>query len=95
VDTLEDTPAPRQFGWSRKNTKPKLKRFLTPHDLPSKGINYHSNHLRKMWQRKPPDFPPPTRLSPRKIAWPEEVIDAWLESKLKTKTKTKTKGGRA
>ena len=55
-------------------------RFLTPKDLPDKGINYHPNHLRLLWQSG--KFPPPTQLSPRKIAWPEEVIDAWMHSKI-------------
>jgi hypothetical protein len=56
------------------------KRFLAPKDLPAKGIPYHPNHLRKMWTTG--KFPAPVKLSPHRIAWPEEVIDAWLDSKV-------------
>lgn len=59
---------------------PKPKRFLTPKDLPGKGITYHGNYLRKLWTTG--KFPPPIKLSPHRIAWPEEVIDAWLDSKI-------------
>ena len=72
----------RQFGYSRRD-KRQMKsptRSLTPKDLPAKGINYHPNHLRLLWQSG--KFPPPTHLSPRKIAWPEEVIDRWMHSKI-------------
>jgi Prophage CP4-57 regulatory protein (AlpA) len=55
-------------------------RLLTPMMLPPKGIRYHPNHLRRMWQRG--DFPKPIRLSIHRIAWPEEVIDAWIREKI-------------
>jgi hypothetical protein len=61
-----------------------VKRILSPKELPTKGIHYHPNHLRRLWMRG--DFPAPIRLSPRKLAWPEEAIDAWLDSKLKGAT---------
>jgi hypothetical protein len=55
-------------------------RYLALKDLPEKGINYHTNHLRRMWGDG--RFPPPIHLSPRKLAWAESVIDAWLASKM-------------
>ena len=71
----------RQFGYSRRGQRMKSPtRFLTPKDLPAKGIHYHPNHLRLLWQSG--KFPPPTHLSPRKIAWPEAEIDAWMQSKI-------------
>lgn len=54
-------------------------RLLAPGDLPAKGIQYHMNHLRRLWQRG--DFPAPIKLSPRKNVWAEEAIDAWINSK--------------
>lgn len=69
-----------QFGTARKPAKPAGKRYLTVKDLPPKGINYHPNHLRRMWDKG--RFPKPIHLSPRKLAWPESVIDAWLASKM-------------
>lgn len=54
-------------------------RYLTLKDLPEKGICYHVNHLRRMWGDG--RFPQPIHLSPRKLAWAESVIDAWLASK--------------
>lgn len=55
-------------------------RYLTLKDLPEKGIRYHTNHLRRMWNDG--RFPPPIHLSPRKLAWAEETIDAWIASKM-------------
>ena len=60
--------------------KPTGTRFLALKDLPAKGIYYHINHLRRMWNDG--RFPPPVHLSPRKLAWAEDVIDAWLASKM-------------
>lgn len=51
-------------------------RHLTVHDLPYKGINYHRNHLRRLWEAG--KFPKPIKHSPRKLVWPENVIDLWL-----------------
>jgi hypothetical protein len=66
--------------FSRTNQPVKIKRFLTYHDLPAKGINYHPNHLRVLWSKG--RFPKPFKLSPHRLAWPEEVIDAWLDSRV-------------
>jgi hypothetical protein len=77
VDTITEQ---RQFGRARApNKMPSSERLLSPKDLRDKGINYHPNHLRKLWQRG--NFPAPTHLSPRKIVWREDVIDAWIASK--------------
>ena len=67
------------LGTARLPAKPAIGRFLTLKDLPEKGIQYHVNHLRRMWGDG--RFPPPIHLSPRKLAWAESVIDQWLASK--------------
>jgi predicted DNA-binding transcriptional regulator AlpA len=64
-------------------------RWLSFEDLPSKGITFHRNYLRRLWERG--DFPPPTHLSPRKLAWPESAIDAWLAEKLAASTQRATR----
>jgi predicted DNA-binding transcriptional regulator AlpA len=57
-------------------------RVLAPSDLPSKGVHYSISHLRKLWKSDPSRFPVPQKLSPRKLVWPEHVIDEWIKSKL-------------
>ena len=70
-----------QFGTAKPpEAKPAGARYLTLKDLPEKGIRYHTNHLRRMWNDG--RFPPPIHLSPRKLAWAEETIDAWIASKM-------------
>jgi len=70
----------RTFGHARKHQAAAApSRVLGLKELPSKGICFHPNHLRRLWERG--DFPRPIKLSPRKLAWPEEVLDAWLASK--------------
>jgi prophage regulatory protein len=54
-------------------------RYLSFRDLQAKGIDYAGTHLRRMW--KDDRFPKPIYLSPRKIVWREDVIDAWVASK--------------
>jgi hypothetical protein len=54
-------------------------RYLGPKELRDKGVPYHHNHLRRMWQDG--RFPKPTYLSTRKLAWREDEIDNWLESR--------------
>jgi hypothetical protein len=57
-------------------------RLIDPHALrEEKGITYHPNHLRVLWKRG--EFPAPFQLSPRRIAWLEEEIDAWIVAKAK------------
>jgi hypothetical protein len=61
--------------------KPKVqRRLIAPKDLPAKGIHYHANHLRRMWRAGL--FPKPIHLSPRRIAFDEAAVDAWIEAKL-------------
>jgi prophage regulatory protein len=55
-------------------------KLIDPHALRVKGVVYHINHLRKLWERG--EFPKPFNLSPRRIAWREEDIDAWIEGKI-------------
>jgi hypothetical protein len=54
-------------------------RFIAPRDLPDLGINYHHNHLRRLWEAG--KFPKPVQLSPRKIAWREADLMAWMASR--------------
>jgi prophage regulatory protein len=54
--------------------------LLSYDDLASKGIYYHPNHLRTLWTEG--RFPKPTYLTPRKLVWPEAVIDEWIANKI-------------
>jgi hypothetical protein len=63
----------------KKHKPPSERRVLDWDALRDKGIRYHPNHLRRLWERG--DFPKPWKPSPRKLAWYEDVIDAWLISK--------------
>lgn len=56
-------------------------RVLAPRDLPAKGIHFHPNHLRRMWEKG--KFPRPRKLTPRKIVWSEKEIDDWLTEKMR------------
>jgi predicted DNA-binding transcriptional regulator AlpA len=56
------------------------KRVLGPKDLPTKGIKYSANHLRRLWRRG--EFPEPKHISKRRIVWDEATIDAWIAEKL-------------
>lgn len=38
------------------------------------------------------EFPPPIKLSARVSVWPEEIVDAWLEAKLRTKSTLEDEG---
>lgn len=70
------------FGKARApQVAPSTTRMLAWEDLPSKGIYYHRNYLRRLWEED--RFPKPVHLSPRKLAWPEAVIDEWIENKIK------------
>ena len=52
---------------------------FNPGPLRPKGITAKLDHLRRMWKRG--EFPEPIHLSPRKLAWYETVIDAWIASR--------------
>ena len=70
------------FGKARApQVAPSTRRMLAWEDLPSKGIYYHRNYLRRLWEEG--RFPKPIHLSQRKLAWPEAVIDEWIENKIK------------
>jgi predicted DNA-binding transcriptional regulator AlpA len=71
---------------SAKQKKKATKRFLSWNDLRALGITYHSNHLRRMWSDG--RFPRPVHMSPRKLAWEADAVDAWLTDKLKQANRT-------
>jgi predicted DNA-binding transcriptional regulator AlpA len=60
---------------------PRGKRMLTFDDLRAKGISFSRNYLRELWEQG--RFPKPFHLSPRKLAWPEEIVDQWIEDRIK------------
>jgi predicted DNA-binding transcriptional regulator AlpA len=66
-------------------------RILNYEALRDKGIHYSRSHLRRLWQRDPPEFPVPFQTSPSRIAWRESSIDAWIAQKERTAT-LKVKG---
>jgi prophage regulatory protein len=70
------------FGKARAPAAPSPtpRRMIAWEDLPAKGIYYHRNYLRRLWEEG--RFPKPIHLSPRKLAWPEEVIDDWIAGKI-------------
>jgi len=70
-------------------------RLLDPHALRDKGINFHPNYLRKMWEDNPPRFPKPMHLSARRLAWREDVIDEWIEARMKAPPPPKQKKKKA
>jgi hypothetical protein len=59
---------------------PPMRRLIGPKQLADKGICYNLNHLRRMWADG--RFPPPIHTSERRIAWPEEVIDRWIDERI-------------
>jgi len=66
---------------SAKQKKKAAKRLLSWSDLRALGVSYHSNHLRRMWADG--RFPAPLHLSPRKLVWDADAIDAWFAKKLR------------
>src|SRR5262249_35999729 len=71
-------PSQATFGHP-KPPPPPQKRWLDWHGLRHKGIHYHPNYLRRLWQRG--DFPRPFKPSPHRLAWWEHDVDAWLLEK--------------
>ena len=61
------------------------RRVLTPETLSEKGIKFHMSHLRRMWNRG--EFPKPFNLTARRLGWDEDVIDAWIESRIAASNK--------
>jgi predicted DNA-binding transcriptional regulator AlpA len=72
-----------EFGKARapQVAPPTQMRMLAWEDLPAKGIYFHRNYLRRLWEEG--RFPKPIHLSARKLAWPETAIDEWIENKIK------------
>jgi hypothetical protein len=77
----EAEPMETVFGSSKSAppTPAPTRRILTTNDLPKKGIRYHINHLRRLWQAG--NFPAPFYPTPRRCSWFEDQIDQWLEAK--------------
>jgi hypothetical protein len=69
----------KTFGHPKAQPPAPQRRVLDYHALREKGVHYHINHLRRMWQDDPPKFPVPFKPTPGRLAWWEEEIDAWLE----------------
>jgi hypothetical protein len=70
------------FGRSKEPIPqaPPGRRILTNKDLPGKGIQYHPNHLRRLWRQG--KFPEPFYPTKRRCAWLEETIDEWINTKI-------------
>lgn len=73
----------KKFGHDKSRPPQVGARLLDLHALRARGIFYHPNHLRKLWEDN--KFPRPFNLSPRRIAWSEKEIDEWIEAKLKAR----------
>ena len=67
------------FGSSRTRKAPKG-RVFTFRTLSEKGIDYHPNHVRRLVHAG--KFPKPIYLGPRKPAWLEDELDAWIDAKI-------------
>ena len=57
------------------------KRMLDYAGLRAKGVPFHPNYLRHLWEHG--QFPKPVRLSARKLAWLESDVDAWIEERIR------------
>jgi predicted DNA-binding transcriptional regulator AlpA len=55
-------------------------KMLTWGDLAALGIRYHHNYLREMWESG--RFPRPIKISPRKLVWRSDEVEAWIQNKL-------------
>jgi hypothetical protein len=60
---------------------PPSRRILIVKDLPEKGVSYHINHLRRLWNRGL--FSKPFYPTARRCSWFEDTIDQWLLDKQK------------
>jgi Prophage CP4-57 regulatory protein (AlpA) len=67
----------RTFGTSAATPKPKMLGWA---DLAARGILYHRNYLRELWESG--RFPRPIKISPRKLVWRSDEVDAWIQDKL-------------
>jgi prophage regulatory protein len=63
-------------------------RLLNYSDLrPTKGISYTRRHLKRKCDEG--TFPVPIEVSEHRIAWIEEEIDGWLESRKAQRDRTR------
>ena len=62
-------------------------RLIGPKELPTLGIHYSISHLRRMWMSDPPQFPKPVYPSNRRFAWPIEVLEEWIATRVGSKPK--------
>jgi predicted DNA-binding transcriptional regulator AlpA len=60
--------------------RPPARRLLQRKDLFERGIRFSNTHLLKM--EREGEFVARLYLSPAKVAWPENEVDAWLEARL-------------
>ncbi len=58
--------------------RPLKKELISFHELPSMGINYSINHLRRMWNDDPPKFPRPHYPSTRRFGWYPQELEDWI-----------------
>ena len=80
---LHSVPAP--IGHNQPPPPPpQSRRVLDYEGLKAKGVSYHPNHLRRLWERG--DFPRPFKPTPHRLAWFEDIIDAWLTAKARATT---------
>jgi predicted DNA-binding transcriptional regulator AlpA len=77
-----DTSTDRDVASKKRKAPVKQERLLTYRELPEKGIRYTMGRLRIMWQSSPPLFPPPIRLSPKKLVWLESTLDRWIAERI-------------
>lgn len=54
--------------------------WVLPRDLAGWGIHLSLTHLRTLWKRG--DFPQPVKLTPRKLMWDPELIQAWVAARM-------------
>jgi hypothetical protein len=80
TETQKKAKAATIAAAAKQCAKTSGKKLIDPHALRAvKGVTYHSNHVRKLFECG--EFPRPFNLSPRRIAWHEWEIDAWIEAK--------------
>jgi prophage regulatory protein len=63
-----------------RRRRPKVKRLLSRADLKAKGVPWGRTQLRIQWEAG--NFPRPLKISPRKLAWIEADVDAWLSAQV-------------